>query len=100
MIFFPNELKEVIYDLSEINVKIILNKIFRWSFYIKNPLKNQFTILTEQRPIYVPIYSFFPFSTTYTPRYGYAMEAIETTLDELDSYLIEPKVSFQGNIDF
>ena len=80
MIFLSNDIKEVIYDSSEITERIILNKIFRWSFY----LKNQFTIQTEPRPIYVPLYLYFP--TTYTPRYGYEMEAIETT--------------FQGIIDF
>jgi hypothetical protein len=36
----PNEILLDIYDYSDIQTKIKLNKVFKWSFYSKNPFHN------------------------------------------------------------
>lgn len=36
----PNEILLYIYDYSDIETKIKLNKILKWSFYSKNPFHN------------------------------------------------------------
>jgi hypothetical protein len=36
----PNEILLDIYDYSDIQTKIKLNKVFKWSFYSKNPFYN------------------------------------------------------------
>lgn len=38
----PTELLLIIYDFSSIDTRIKLNRIFKWSFYIKNPYENAF----------------------------------------------------------
>ena len=39
--YIPNELKLIIYNLcDDIYTKILLNKVFKWSFYEGNPLQN------------------------------------------------------------
>jgi len=42
-VYIPDELRIIIYDLcDDIYTKILLNKIFKWSFYKRNPLQNVF----------------------------------------------------------
>lgn len=36
----PNEILLHIYDYSDTETRIKLNKIFKWSFYSKNPFHN------------------------------------------------------------
>ena len=47
--YIPNELKLIIYDLcDDIYTKILLNKVFKWSFYEHNPFQN---IIYKKGPI-------------------------------------------------
>lgn len=51
--YIPNELKLIIYDLcDDIYTKILLNKIFKWSFYERNPFQN---VLYKKGPIKLSI---------------------------------------------
>lgn len=51
--YIPNELNLIIYDLcDDIYTKIILNKVFKWSFYERNPLQNS---LYKKGPIKINV---------------------------------------------
>lgn len=62
----PNEILLYIYDYSDIQTKIKLNKIFKWSFYHKNPFHNLnfkgTNRLQDTRKIYTRIASYNGFT--------------------------------------
>lgn len=45
----PNEILLEIYNYSDTETKIKLNKVFKWSFYHKNPFYNVFKCYNNQK---------------------------------------------------